>query len=205
MFLRSLESRVNSLVGLSGSFFAARREVCRQWAADCQSDFRTLLKSVQMGLRGVSDPQSAGYYYSINDERREFDRKVRTVARGMAVLPANLGMLNVFRYGLFSWQLASHKLARWLVPFALIGAALSSLWLAADSPIYAAAALAQSGLYAAAIAGRATGSRFLRIPAFFVVSNVALLFAWLRFVRGDRMATWAPSERRSTLPQTSST
>ena len=31
MFLRALESRVNTLVGLSGSFFAARRDVCRQW------------------------------------------------------------------------------------------------------------------------------------------------------------------------------
>ena len=34
MFLRILETRVNSLVGLSGSFFAARREVCRHWALD---------------------------------------------------------------------------------------------------------------------------------------------------------------------------
>ena len=28
----ALETRVNSLVGLSGSFFAARRDVCRRWA-----------------------------------------------------------------------------------------------------------------------------------------------------------------------------
>jgi len=205
MFLRSLESRVNSLVGLSGSFFAARRDVCRRWAADRQSDFSTLLNAVQMGLRGVSDPESAGYYRNINDERREFDRKVRTVARGMAVFAANLGMLNVFRYGLFSWQLASHKLTRWLVPFALIGAALSSVWLAAESPIYGVAALLQTACYAAAIAGRRTGSRVLRIPAFFAISNLAVLAAWLRFVRGDRMTTWTPSERTSTLPETSVT
>jgi glycosyltransferase involved in cell wall biosynthesis len=205
MFLRSLESRVNSLVGLSGSFFAARRGVCRRWAADRQSDFSTLLNAVQMGLRGVSDPMSAGYYRNINDQRREFDRKVRTVARGIAVFAANLGMLNVFRYGLFSWQLASHKLTRWLVPFALAGAALSSAWLAAESPLYGAAALAQGAFYAAAIAGRRTGSRLLRIPAFFVVSNLAVAAAWLRFVRGDRMTTWTPSERTSTLPETSVT
>src|SRR5262245_22842289 len=31
MYLRALETRVNSLVGLSGSFFAARREVCQDW------------------------------------------------------------------------------------------------------------------------------------------------------------------------------
>jgi glycosyltransferase involved in cell wall biosynthesis len=201
MFLRALESRVNSVVGLSGSFFAARRDVCRRWAVDRQSDFSTLLNAVQMGLRGVSDPASAGYYRNITDERREFDRKVRTVARGIAVFAANLGMLNVFRYGLFSWQLASHKLTRWLAPFALIVAAASSAWLASESPLYGAAALAQGGFYAAAVAGRRTGSRLLRIPAFFVVSNLAVLIAWLRFVRGDRITTWTPSERVSTLPQ----
>src|SRR2546425_1584838 len=39
MFLRLLEPRVNSLVGLSGSVFAARREVCKgKWSDDLQRD-----------------------------------------------------------------------------------------------------------------------------------------------------------------------
>src|SRR5712691_3263385 len=106
MFLRGLESRVNGLVGLSGSFFAARREVCRRWAADRQSDFSTLLNTIEMGLRGVLDPESAGYYRNIVDPRRELERKVRTVVRGIAVLGANVRMLNPLRYGLFAWQIA---------------------------------------------------------------------------------------------------
>jgi len=61
MLLRSLETKVNTLVSLSGSFFAARREVCQNWAVDLQSDFTTLLNAVKMGLRGVSDPDSIGY------------------------------------------------------------------------------------------------------------------------------------------------
>jgi len=189
---------------LSGSFFAARRDVCRQWAVDRQSDFSTLLNAVQMGLRGVMDPQSAGYYRNLNDERREFERKVRTVARGIAVFAANLRMLNVFRYGLFAWQLASHKLCRWLVPFALLVAAASNAWLVTASPIYGAGALAQCAFYAAAFAGLHSGNRFLRIPAFFVVSNLGVLVAWLRYARGDRITTWTPSERTRILPQVSS-
>jgi cellulose synthase/poly-beta-1,6-N-acetylglucosamine synthase-like glycosyltransferase len=117
MFVRTLESRVNGLVGLSGSFFAARREVGRNWAADLQSDFNTVLNAVEMGLRGVLDPECAGYYTNIVDGRREFQRKVRTFVRGIAVLVKNARMLNPLRYGLFSWQLLSHKLCRWLVPF----------------------------------------------------------------------------------------
>ena len=43
MWLRGLECAVNSVVGLSGSFFAARREVCLDFSPKMQSDFRTLL------------------------------------------------------------------------------------------------------------------------------------------------------------------
>src|SRR3989304_2873281 len=37
MWLRRLESRVHSLVGLSGSFFAARREACQDFSGEVQS------------------------------------------------------------------------------------------------------------------------------------------------------------------------
>jgi glycosyltransferase involved in cell wall biosynthesis len=201
MLLRALETRVNTLIGLSGSFFAARREVCQHWPVDRTSDFNTLLNAVQLGMRGVLDPHTAGYYRNISDERQEFARKVRTVARGIAVLVANRRMLNPLLYGLFSWQLASHKLGRWLVPFALIAAAISNAFLVTESPFYAAAFVLQAAFYTAAAVGLWTGNRFLRLPAFFVLSNVAVLIAWCRYVRGDRITTWTPSARTRTLPQ----
>ncbi len=69
MWLRRLETRVYSVVGLSGSFFAARRDVCRAWSADRQSDFSTALHAVDLGLRAVLDPETAGYYRNITDDR----------------------------------------------------------------------------------------------------------------------------------------
>ena len=202
MLLRSLESRVNSLVGLSGSFFAARREVCERWAADRPSDFATLLNAVEMGWRGVLDPQSAGYYRSVGDERRELERKVRTVARGLHVLAAHARMLNPLRHGLFAWQLASHKLCRWLVPFAMAVAGASDVFLASRSAFHRGTLLVQLTFYAAALAGLLTRAPGLRMPAFLLLANLGVLAAWLRFARGDRIATWSPSVRAGTLPPT---
>jgi glycosyltransferase involved in cell wall biosynthesis len=201
MWLRALESRVNTLVSLSGSFFAARRVVCDRWAADRQSDFSTLLNAVQMGLRGVLDVQCAGYYRNIADDRREFQRKARTVVRGIAVVAANASMLNPLRYGLFSWQLASHKLCRWLVPFAMLTAGISNAFLLSRSSFYGTTLLIQSGFYAAALGGLWTGAPLLRIPTFLFLANLGVLTAWLRYARGDRIASWNPSERVSTLPE----
>ena len=200
MFLRTLETRVNTLVGLSGSFFAARRDVCRNWAADRQSDFSTLLNAVDLGLRGVLDSQTAGFYRAIADGRREAPRKTRTVVRGIAVLARNARMLNPFRYGLFAWQLASHKLCRWLVPFAMIGAVAGNAALRSRSTVYQLAFGAQLVFYAAAAAGVWTGARRLRIPAYLLSSNEAILIAWFRFARGERAACWTPSERLAALP-----
>jgi len=200
MSLRALETRVNSLVGLSGSFFAARRAVCARWASDRQSDFSTLLRAVDLGLRGVLDPRTAGYYRNIADDRRELDRKVRTVVRGLHVLASNARMLNPLRYGLFAWQLASHKLCRWLVPVAMVLAALANAVLLPQSSFYALTMILQGAFYAVALAGLWTNAPGLRLPAYLLRANFAVLLAWIRFGRGERIAMWNPSDRLAALP-----
>ncbi len=199
MLLRRLESRVSTLVGLSGSFFAARRRVCEPWPTDLQSDFNTVLNAVRAGLRGVLDERSVGFYTNIADESREYERKVRTVLRGMTVLWRQLPLLNPLRYGLFAWQLASHKLCRWLVPVAMATAFASNAMLVEGPVPYRFLFAAQGTFYLWALVGLAryssSASSFLRIPAYFVLVNASILTAWYRFVRGDRMATWEPSVR----------
>jgi glycosyltransferase involved in cell wall biosynthesis len=199
MLLRRLETKVNTLVGLSGSFFAARRTVCSPWADDLQSDFNTLLNSMKSGLRGVSDSNSVGYYKNLSDERKEYQRKVRTVLRGIAVLMRSLPMLNPFRYGMFAWQLFSHKLCRWLVPFAMIGVLASNVVLATQSIFYGGVLLGQVMFYATAVAYAMfhwmPKNNALRLPAFFVLVNFSILDAWMRYLRGDRVFRWEPSKR----------
>jgi hypothetical protein len=199
MLLRSLESRVNSLVGLSGSFFAARRSVCEPWATDRQSDFNTLLNAVSVGLRGVLDTRCVGCYEDIADPGREGERKLRTVIRSLHVFFSNLHLLNPVRYGLFSWQLASHKLCRWLVPFAMVSAAVSGAMLAPTSSLFLGLWLLQCVFYAAAVIGHATGARSLRLPTYLCVVNLGVLRAWVRFARGERIVTWTPSTRSASL------
>lgn len=199
MWLRRLESRVNSLVGLSGSFFAARKAVCLDFSESMQSDFRTLLNSVKMGLRGISEPEAVGYYLDLADRGREFDRKVRTVVRGLTVFFRHVELLNVFRYGLFSYQLFCHKLLRWLVPVFLAVILASSAALAPKSPLFLVLLLGQLGFYGLAAwglkGGRERGGAMTRVPAYFVTVNASILAAWWRYLRRERIVMWSPSER----------
>ena len=199
MLLRQLETKVNTLVGLSGSFFAARRTVCTPWADDLQSDFNTLLNSMKAGLRGVSDSGSVGYYKNLTDEKKEYQRKVRTVLRGIAVLMRSLPMLNPFQHGIFAWQLFSHKLCRWLVPFAMIAALISNLVLATESTLYRVLLAGQTIFYVLAAVYASCHwmpkSNLFRLPSFFVLVNLSILDAWMRYFRGDRVFRWEPSKR----------
>jgi len=218
MFLRKLESKVNTLVGLSGSFFAARREVCINWAIDLQSDFNTLLNSIKLGLKGISDPNSIGYYENIADEKKEFNRKTRTVLRGISVLMRNLSLLNPVKYGLFSWQLFSHKLCRWIVPFFLILAFISNAVIMFNSVPLFLIFILQIGFYSLALyyywqppgflAYKPTSNSryqlraisyqlkaFSKLCYFFITVNTSIFVAWLKYVKGDRATFWEPSKR----------
>ncbi|HKZ56940.1 MAG TPA: glycosyltransferase family 2 protein [Thermodesulfovibrionales bacterium] len=199
MFLRSLEAKVSTLVGLSGSFFAARKEVCKLWVTDLQSDFNTLINSVKIGLRGVSDPESIGYYANLSDEKKEFDRKVRTVLRGISVFMKSIQMLNPLKYGLFSLQLFSHKLCRWLVPVAMFSAFCGNAILSFHSYIYLYLFIIQCAFYVLAIGGIygqfVSNKSILKIPSFFVLVNLSIINAWYYYIRGERIISWGPSKR----------
>ena len=197
MWLRRLESRVNSLVGLSGSFFAARKEVCQDFSGEVQSDFRTLLSSIKLGLQGVSDPEAVGYYLDIADEKREFERKVRTVLRGLTVFFSHLEFLDFRKYGFFSYQLFCHKLLRWLVPFFLVAALVSNTFLISVSAFYLVMFIGQLFFYGLAIYGWVKRSLkgAMKIPMFFLVVNAAIAVAWYQYLAGKRVVLWTPSER----------
>jgi len=199
MWLRDLESKVSSLVGLSGSFFAARKKVCRDFSGEMQSDFRTVLNSMKLGLRGVSDPDAIGYYPDVADNKREFDRKVRTVLRGQTVFFRNLEFLNIFQYGIFAYQYFCHKLLRWLVPFFLLFALVLNFVLVFSSVFYVVILFLHLAFYGLAgyglIKPEAMDRTIVKIPLYFLTVNAAILVAWYKYITGNRMVMWTPSNR----------
>ena len=199
MWLRRLESDRAGLVGLSGSFFAARREVCAHWDIHAPSDFNTALNCAMQGLVAVSVPEVVGIYSDVQDPGLEFHRKVRTVIRGITALVRHPEALNPFRLGLFSFQVWSHKIMRWGVPWFLLVFLALTLLLQGQGVVYQFALVLQTVFYALAAAGwvsaRMRENKLVRIVFFFVQTNLALAQAALSFLAGKRMTTWTPSRR----------
>lgn len=199
MALRRLESRVAGLVGLSGSCFAVRKSVCAGWRTDTPSDITTALLCAASGMRAVSDERVKGAYQDLKDEVKEFERKKRTIIRGMTAVWELRESLNPFRYGLFALQVWSHKVFRWLVPVGLILMLGANAALATQSPLFRTLFVLQIAGYAATAVAYAFASARklmpLRIALYFVVANMATVAATWDFLRGVRIVTWNPSQR----------
>lgn len=199
MALRRLESRVAGLVGLSGSCFAVRKAVCARWRTDTPSDITTALLCAQAGLLAISDGRVKGTYKDLKDESRGFERKKRTIIRGMTAVWELRESLDPFRYGLFALQVWSHKILRWLVPIGLLLTLGASGALAWDTTLYRLFFILQTAAYAAAALAflSASARRFilLRIALFFLLANAATAAAMWDFLCGARIVTWNPSQR----------
>ena len=202
MWLRSEESEFNSLVGMSGSCFAVRRTVAEHIRTDVPSDFALLIQSVKLGMRGVNAPDVIGSYKAVKTEQEEFARKVRTVLRGITALFVLREVMNPNRYGYFAWQVISHKLMRWLVPWFLIVAFFGSFLLSFSSVVFLYIFVGM-GLFfgAASWAWRNPSLQtnvLFKVPLFFCVVNAAIASAWLKYLSGQRSVAWNPSEKGGT-------
>lgn len=199
MWLRRLESGRAGLVGLSGSFFAARREVCKEWDIYCPSDFNTGLNCAKSGMVAITCPDVIGIYKDVKDPSLEYRRKVRTVIRGITAIARHPEVLNPFSMGLFAFQVWSHKIMRWGVPWFMLAFAIITLAQQGQGIIYTLALAAQLAFYALALAGWASPlireNVLVRIIFFFVQTNLALAHAALLFIFGKRMTVWTPSQR----------
>ena len=95
MWVRALETRVGSIVGASGCFYAIRRHLHLIEVPPALSrDFASALTAREHGLRAVSVEAALCLVPRTASLMREFRRKIRTMARGLATLWYKRHLLN---------------------------------------------------------------------------------------------------------------
>ena len=208
MAVRDLETRFGTLVGASGCFYAARRDLHRVLVPEELSrDFIAALNAREEGYRTVSVPGAVARVPRARSLSAEYRRKVRTMARGLDSLHTRREMLNPFRYGRFAWMLASHKLGRWFVPLTLPGALAGLVALATAGQPLAMMGLGATAVLAAGTAGALVWPRerpmprFLAFAGYVGVGLSAGVVAWGKALARERKPVWEPT-RRETSGQT---
>ena len=201
MWVRSLETRLGSIVGASGCFYGIRRDIHdTRFPAELSRDFASALIAREHGLRAVSVEDAICYVPRTTALQAEYRRKVRTMARGLATLWFKRHLMNPLRHGLFAFMLVSHKLFRWLGYLLLAPATLALLWLATQSTLALALAAAGGvvtvlGVLALRWPDGLRVPRAIAVPGFAVASIIAGMLAWLELLRGRRASIWEPTRR----------
>ena len=198
MGLRALETRVGSIIGASGCFYAFRRSVYdTQFPEALSRDFASVLIAREQGYRAVSVDEAVCFVPRTVSLEAEFRRKIRTMARGLATLWYKRALLNPFRYGAFSFMLASHKLARWLVYAALPFAAVGLILLATTGAVGAVALAASVLGVGAGVLGMRwrEAPRVIRMCGFAFASALAGVLAWRDALARKRRPIWEPTRR----------
>jgi cellulose synthase/poly-beta-1,6-N-acetylglucosamine synthase-like glycosyltransferase len=134
-WIRKQLSRLDSVLGATGCIYAMRRHLASPLPEDTLNDDMYLpLAAFFRGARVILDDSALAYDYP-TALASEFRRKVRTLAGVYQIVgfyPALLGPRNRMWIHFFS-----HKLARLLMPWAMIAAAVASLGLPAPWNVWA--------------------------------------------------------------------
>ena len=191
--IKSLQSRILTISGCCGCIYSVRREAYTPLAADVISDLVQPLHVIQKGYRVIFEDRALAYEETTQSTGEEFSMRVRVVTRGMNGLLSVPNLLKPWRFGWVSFQLWSHKLLRWFVPFFLLLIFASSM-IAAKAPFFRGVFLVQVVFYAITLFSLIVPLQRvwkpLGIPLYFCTLNAAAFLSLLEVLRGKKYTVW---------------
>ncbi|HXN53028.1 MAG TPA: glycosyltransferase family 2 protein [Candidatus Acidoferrum sp.] len=192
-FIKTMQSRIRTISGCCGCIYSVRREAYTALAPEVISDLVQPLHVIQQGYRVVFEDRALAYEETTQSTSEEFSMRVRVVTRGMRGLLSVPSLLMPWKFGWVSFQLWSHKLLRWLVPFFVLLIFTSNLFLA-RAPFYRALLLAQAAFYAVTFLSLVVPLQRvwkpLGIPLYFCTLNAAAFLSVLEILRGKKYVVW---------------
>jgi len=196
-FLRQYETKVGSVVGVDGGIDAVRKVLFQPMQPDHIPDFVLPLRVVEQGFRVVYEPMAVLREQTLKTSMDEYKMRVRVSLRSLWAIRDMISLLNIFKYGLFSLELISHKILRYLA-FALIaGLYVLNILLLRQGILYQIFWGLQTLFYVTSYLGyrsdrAGTMNSLCKLPYYFVLVNLAAAHAFLKFVKGTKQVIWAP-------------
>jgi cellulose synthase/poly-beta-1,6-N-acetylglucosamine synthase-like glycosyltransferase len=213
-FIKRQEARLGSCIGAAGEILAVRRALLEPIPAGViNDDFYMAMRVLCRGHTVAYVPEARSWERTSVDLQQERVRRARIVA-GRFQAFGMAGRLFPWRRPLLLWQLLSHKLARPLVPWAMLVAlaanvvawlsppAAGSGWLMLERPVAGLLLALQVVFYGVAAIGsrlklRGPVAKLLFLPAFVVSGNVAAALGLLGYLAGRQTAVWKRVARRA--------
>ena len=196
-FLRRMEIKLGSIVGVDGAIDAVRKELYRPMNSDQLPDFVLPLKVIEQGYRVVYEPEAIVKEPALKTSKDEYKMRVRVSLRSLCALLDMKHLLNFEKYKIFAWQLLSHKWLRYLGFLFLIGIYLSNLLLLKQNEFFGIFFVLQNLAYILAILAfilerRGGKPEWLYLPFFFTLIHLSSAHAFVKLILGQKQVIWEP-------------
>lgn len=205
--LKKWDAELYSVVGAAGELFAIRTELWQEVEKDTLlDDFIISLRVAMSGYTIQYNPEAYAIETASANVKEELKRKIRISAGGIQSVIRLNSLLNVFKYGILSFQYVSHRVLRWtLTPLLLLCIIPINYILANQSGmdignIYTILFYGQMLFYIAALLGwflenRKIKVKLLFVPYYFFIMNLSVFLGLRRYLKGSQSVNWARAKR----------
>jgi glycosyltransferase involved in cell wall biosynthesis len=193
--IRRWESRIFTVIGATGCIYSMRKCLYTHLDPAAISDFVQPARALLKGYRSVVEDDATCYEVAESKQMGdELQRRARVVNRGIRGVGFMREALNPFAHPFLLFQLFSHRLLRWSIPFLLIGAFVANVFLL-DAWFYQLTFAAQLVFYGGALAALVLDRfgvrpRGLFVPLYFCLVNLAPLIAVWSLLKGEKKIVW---------------
>ncbi len=203
--LKELDYRLYSAAGAAGELFAIRKELYISVPDDTLiDDFIISLEIVKQGYIIAYCSDAYAVERGSANIAHEKTRKVRIAAGGLQSIWRLRGVLNPFKYGVFSFQYVSHRALRWTItPIMLFSLVPLNIAIVAmgGAPIYQIILAAQLAVYIMALLGFVMQDREIKrkvffLPMYFVFMNLCPFYGIPYLMKNRGKGAWEKSKRK---------
>lgn len=188
--IKHLETSSGSCVGADGAIFAIRKSLYKPLNDDDINDLVIPLNVIRTGKRVVIRHDLICVEPPSTDEKTAFFRQARISNRTLRALFRNLDLLNFIKFKNFSFKLFSHKFIRLSTPlFMLFLLPINFILLERGGAFYS-FLVGQILFYGFAVAGYKLD--IFKTFHHFVLVQIAILYGWYLYLKGESMVTWNP-------------
>ncbi len=206
--LKKWDAELYSVVGAAGELFAIRTELFEPVEKDTLLD--DFIISLRVAMRGYTiqyDPEAYAIENPSANVKEELKRKIRIAAGGIQSIIRLKPLLNIFKYGILSFQYISHRVLRWTLaplslPLIFIFNFLLAWYAGLDNfgNIYTLLFYAEILFYAMALLGwylenKKIKVKILYVPYYFLIMNYAVYAGMVRYFKGQQSVNWERAKR----------
>ena len=197
-WIKKQESKFHALIGATGGIYAIRRELFSKFPDDklIMDDFWQPLNIARQGFAIVYNEHALAYEFASSFLKDEITRKVRIGNANYNLIPKILDLLSPTK-GMIAFNLWSHKIIRWFVPFFMIIALFSNIFIAVNTGSTFSILLlgAQITFYLFAVLGFFIKLSPLKLFSYLCATNYALIIGFWRSLTKYNQKSWTRVER----------